>query len=233
MIYVTSDWHGYPLRDIQKLLHSARFGDSDYLYVLGDVIDRNGDGGIHTLRWLMQQPNIQMLLGNHEDMLLSCRFLFEEIAADTGQIEDERKLNMLSCWLANGAQPTIHSLQRLGRKDWDKVMNILAFLEKLPLYENVHAQGKDYLLVHGGLGGFDPEKSMEKYEPDELLWHRPVREEMYFPDIITVLGHTPTVCYDSPDRMFRTPTWLDIDTGGAMGHPPMLLRLEDQKEFYL
>ena len=46
MIYVSSDLHGYPLSGFQKLLSRAGFSDSDYLFVLGDVIDRNGDGGI-------------------------------------------------------------------------------------------------------------------------------------------------------------------------------------------
>ena len=82
MIYATSDIHGYPLDAFRRLLDTAAFSDSDYLYVLGDVIDRNGDGGIEMLLWMMDQPNIEMILGNHEAMLLSCSFLFEEITDD-------------------------------------------------------------------------------------------------------------------------------------------------------
>ena len=51
MIYATSDLHGYSLESFLRLLEKAGFGDSDVLYVLGDVIDRNGDGGIAMLRW--------------------------------------------------------------------------------------------------------------------------------------------------------------------------------------
>lgn len=53
MIYVTSDLHGYPLSDCLRLLDSAHFSDEDDLIILGDVIDRNGDGGIGTLRWML------------------------------------------------------------------------------------------------------------------------------------------------------------------------------------
>ena len=49
MIYVTSDLHGYPLKDFQRLLNKANFGEDDFLFVLGDVIDRNGDGGVEML----------------------------------------------------------------------------------------------------------------------------------------------------------------------------------------
>ena len=46
MIYATSDLHGFSLERFQNLLDHAGFSDNDYLFVLGDVIDRNGDGGI-------------------------------------------------------------------------------------------------------------------------------------------------------------------------------------------
>ena len=77
MIYVTSDLHGYPLADFQRLLKKAGFTHRDELIVLGDVIDRNGDGGIETLLWMTQQINVRMILGNHEAMMLACSFLLE------------------------------------------------------------------------------------------------------------------------------------------------------------
>ena len=90
MHYVTSDLHGYPLDSFLRLLESAGFGDSDCLYVLGDVIDRNGDGGVAMLRWMMTRPNVEMILGNHEAMLLSCAFLFTEIT-------DENMMDYQQC----------------------------------------------------------------------------------------------------------------------------------------
>lgn len=59
MIYVTSDLHGYPLEKYKKLLDNAKFSQDDFLYLLGDVIDRNGDGGVAMLCWLLEQPNIE------------------------------------------------------------------------------------------------------------------------------------------------------------------------------
>ena len=42
--YAISDLHGYPVDKFKALLDKASFSDSDMLYILGDVIDRNGDG---------------------------------------------------------------------------------------------------------------------------------------------------------------------------------------------
>ena len=55
MIYVTSDLHGYPLDGFLQLLDKAGFGERDFLFVLGDVIDR-GEHGVELLRWISRQP---------------------------------------------------------------------------------------------------------------------------------------------------------------------------------
>ena len=44
MIYVTSDLHGYPLEKIKDMLNKVGFSNDDFLFVLGDVIDRGEDG---------------------------------------------------------------------------------------------------------------------------------------------------------------------------------------------
>ena len=75
MIYVTSDLHGYPFEKFMELLKTANFTDNDFCFILGDVIDR-GDDGIKYLEWLMVQPNVELLLGNHEAMMMSNLFLF-------------------------------------------------------------------------------------------------------------------------------------------------------------
>jgi hypothetical protein len=50
---------------------------------------------------------------------------------------------------------------------------------------------------------------------------------------MTILGHTPTgYRFGEKGKVFRTDTWIDIDTGAAGGGSPMLLRLEDLKAFY-
>ena len=83
MTYVISDLHGYPHSDFLRLLDEGGFSGEDVLYILGDVVDRNGDGGVETLRWLLYQDNVQLILGNHETMLLGCTFVFDE-SGETG-----------------------------------------------------------------------------------------------------------------------------------------------------
>ena len=68
MIYVTSDIHGN-IERYRSVIDQIKLRPDDTLYILGDVIDRF-PGGIDLLLEIMDTPNIKMLLGNHEYMML-------------------------------------------------------------------------------------------------------------------------------------------------------------------
>ena len=230
MIYVTSDLHGYPLEKFQALLAKADFSEDDFCFVLGDVIDR-GPEGIELLNWLMMQTNIQLICGNHEAMLLACPFLFDPLRSDSMDEISEEQTALFLTWMENGGAPTMEALRRC---DAETLSFLEDYLQDAPLYDFVHVNDRDFLLVHGGLAGFAPDKDLEQYEAHDLLWARPQKEEAYFQTIITILGHTPTECYgeEYAGKALFTPTWINIDTGAANGGAPMLLRLDDMKEFY-
>ncbi len=231
MIYVTSDLHGYPLEKFWKLLIKAGFSDNDYCYVIGDVIDR-GDESIKTLKWLFDKDNIKVIMGNHEEMLLSCKFLFGDISCGKVEHMGIKEKECFDTWMANGARTTINELIKLN--DNEKY-NILNKLYELPMYKTLSVNGKKFLLTHGGLGGFSEDKPIEEYSPEELLWHRTGITEKYSENFITVFGHTPTHYYGMKykGKAIFTDTWINIDTGAACGLAPMLLRLDDMKEFYI
>lgn len=233
MIYVTSDLHGYPLEKFLALLEKAGFSQEDYLFVLGDVIDR-GDEGAQLLRWMAEQPNVQLLLGNHEAMLLSCSFLFEEVTEDSLAELDMDKMERLGTWMQNGAEPTLKGLRKILKEEPEVLEGILDYLRDAPLYDTVEAGGRHYILVHAGLGNFRPDRPLSDYAPDELIWERPTPDTQYFSNATVILGHTPTVYYGLEYRgiPLKTPSWIDIDVGAADGKNPLLLRLDDLQEFY-
>lgn len=230
MIYVISDLHGYPHEKFLALLDKAGFSGKDFLYVIGDVVDRNGDGGVATLKWLLYQPNARLLLGNHEAMLLACSFVFDEIDDTFEKKMTAEKLDMLQRYRADGGDVTLKAMQRLSR---DEQQDILEYLRDCPLYETLSIDGKDYILVHAGLGNFSPKKRIEDYTLEDLIWEWPELTDRYYDDILTVFGHTPTLSYgeEYKDKIIKTPTWYDIDMGAGFGREPVLLRLDDMEEF--
>lgn len=234
MIYVTSDLHGIAPKTMELLLRRAGFRDDDFLFVLGDVIDR-GEHGIDLLLWLAGMPNAQLILGNHEAMMRSCEFLFQEVSEESLKSLTPENLSLMGAWLDNGGAPTIRAMKALTDTSPDLAEGIWDYLHDAPLYDTVRAGGRDFILTHAGLGNFTPDKALDAYSPEELLMHRPALSERYFSNATVVFGHTPTQLYDEAyhGKALRTNTWINIDTGAAAGGTPMLLRLDDGMEFYL
>ena len=234
-IYVTSDLHGLELDKLKALLKKINFHDSDWLFILGDVIDRENDGGVEILKWLLTEPNVELILGNHEAMLLSCEFLFDEITEHSISQFSADRMELVDNYLKNGGQPTVTALRELMNSDPETLQDILDYLKDAPLYETVSVGGRDFLLCHSGLDNFSPDKKMSDYAPDDFIWAWPEIDDRYFDDVVTVFGHTPTMSYDHTmkGKILKTDTWIDIDVGVPYGNQPALLRLDDLAEFYL
>ena len=230
MTYVISDLHGYPVEKLKMLLKKAGFGEDDFLYIIGDVVDRNGDGGVGILLWLLEQYNAQLILGNHEAMLLACDFVFDEITEDSVDSITGEKLELVNNYMLNGGDITLKTLRSLSG---EQQQDILDYLRDCPLFEAVTAGGRDYVLVHSGFDNFDKNRKISDYSADELIWAWPELTDEYFEDIHTVFGHTPTGNFDQnyDGRIFKTRTWTCIDCGAGYGNEPVLLRLDDYEEF--
>lgn len=233
MIYVTSDLHGINPFDFQRLLDKAGFQEDDFLFILGDVIDR-GDWGSELLLWLTQQSNIQLVFGNHEALMLACNFLFDEVNEKSLNYLSTKEIDLVQSWIDNGGTPTLDGFRNLLKKDPESVYGILDYLREVPLYEELEVKGQYFILVHAGLGNFQDNRPLEEYTPEELLLDRPSLETRYYTNSRVIFGHTPTKMYGKEyrGRAVHTESWSCIDTGAAMGYTPMLLCLDDMKEFY-
>lgn len=234
MIYATSDLHGIHPRRLQALLDKAGFCEDDFLFVLGDVIDR-GDFGAELLLWMTQQPNISLILGNHEAQLLRCGFLFADVNEESLEALTMENMEIMQNWIDNGGGTTLRGFRRLLKQDPELVQGILEYLQDCPLYEEVEAGGKEYVLVHAGLEeDFSPEKPLDDYSAEALLFSRPAPDTVYYPDKTVIFGHTPTVFYGENYRgkALQTKSWINLDTGVFTGCSPALLCLDTGEVYY-
>ena len=129
MVYVTSDLHGLELTKLKALLKKAYFNENDWLFVLGDVIDRQNDGGVAILRWLLEQPNAQLILGNHEAMLLSCDFVFNEITEESIRRFGKEQMELLNNYMLNGGDVTLNALRKLKNESPETLNDIIGYLK--------------------------------------------------------------------------------------------------------
>lgn len=152
MYYAMSDIHGC-FDKYKEMLSLIEFTLRDTLYVLGDVIDRGPDG-IKILQDMMLRPNVFPLLGNHEFTAAVCLpWLMEEVTDQSLAALDETQIAALSEWIANGGGVTIRSLKELSQEERE---DILEYFQEMELFAQIRAGGRDFVLLHSGLGHFFP-----------------------------------------------------------------------------
>ena len=165
-------------------------------------------------------------------MLLKNRELFEADRIPSVSELTGAKRNYYSVWVSNGGLNTMDSILQYTHS---QIKYMLNYIEKAPLYKEIEVNSKKYILCHSGLGDFQADKKLSDYSEYDLLWSRPSLETRYYEDgRIVIFGHTPTTLYGSKfkNKPVFTDTWIDIDVGAGLGLSPMILRLDDMKEFY-
>lgn len=216
MIYVMSDIHGRLAR-YKDIMRQIKLKKDDHLYILGDVIDR-GAFGLPILMELLRKPNVTVMLGNHEHMMLE--------ALETNDPE------RLYIWYMNGGDVTHRRLLHCTKA---YRQNLIASIRQMPVNIEVCCQGTNYLLVHGG------PLTQRKDCPEpvyESIWKRLDYYAVMPKGKMVVFGHTPTKRYQigRPMSVFFGKDKIGIDCGCAygsgMGGRLACLRLDDMKEFY-
>ena len=230
--YVISDIHGqYDM--FMELLDKIKLKGNDTLYVLGDILDR-GPHPIKTLMKLMEMPNAICLVGNHEFMALEClEFLMKEITDKSLEELNAETLDNLVTWQFNGSQSTIDEFRKL---DSESQKDVIDFIKDFLIYEKVSVNGKDYLLVHAGLGSYSSEKDIEDYSLHELIWVRADYDVRYFEDTYVITGHTPTQTIKDnshPGYIYQRNNHIAIDCGAHYpGGRLSALCLDTGEEYY-
>ena len=227
MHYVMSDCHDrYDL--FLEMLEKIRFSGEDQLWFLGDAIDRGNGDGIKILQHIRSAPNIHMLLGNHEHMMLR--------TLATGETD------VAGNWFYNGGRGT---LKAFGKLSLEEQTELVRWLEALPTGARVEVDGRKFYLVHGW-----PGDSLR-----DTVWGRPRSGDEKNPisDCTLIVGHTPVyilacgnrglegyILYMNrqglPLRIFHGKEFIDLDCGCGHDFPCCrlaCLRLEDMEEFYV
>ena len=225
--YVMSDIHGEADR-FHAMLKKIQFSEADTLYILGDVVDRGPDG-VKLLREIMSTPNMVMVLGNHEYMMM------QYYSPEVTEVEIRR-------WNKNRNAATKEGYLKLKAVEQQELME---FLQTRPSHLEVTVNGQNFYLVHGFPGG----------NVHDEVWFRPEYDTPNpVPGATVIIGHTPVQYILKPVKeerqeylsdlasrgehlcILHAPGYIDIDcscgyelTAKALA----CIRLEDFFEFYL
>lgn len=197
-VYCISDIHAC-YDEFIELIDLIEFDPAaDQLFILGDVIDR-GPQSAEMLWWCMKEApaSVHFLLGNHEDMLYAANRYNKMLDVRLGD-----------SWSHNHGYETIEQIRNFNKyyDRWE--LEIINWIDQLPLYYHVQVADKDFILVHAGLqssvqqlddcclngrqGLVRIEGAPVDQDVQALLWNRSswIGEKYDWPFDI-VCGHTP------------------------------------------
>lgn len=224
MVYAVSDIHGQ-FEKFEKLLKEICFHENDILYILGDIIDR-GPQNIKMIERVMETENIQMLMGNHEDMFL--------------EYYNTRDVFNRELWYRNGGEYTDREFKKLTSK---KQKEIISFLKSLPIEIPLTVNNRDYLLVHGDYVSEGNKKFLDEIDyKNNVIWGRIEKYDKGPKDKIVIFGHTPVSQYkgiEKPLTFWKNGNLIGIDCGMAAYsvHPDVCqlgcLCLDTLQEYYV
>lgn len=232
MIYVMSDLHGC-YDKYKQMLEKIHFNDSDTLYILGDVVDR-GDDGIKILLDMMKRMNVIPMLGNHEYMAYNVlkKFNVEITEENYNSYLDSEAIEMYENWMFNGGITTSRAFSKLDKENKE---SIIEYLGEFELCEELEVNGNTFVLVHGGLVGFDENKDLDEYGIHDVIWGRCDYAVQYYPDKYLVTGHTPTYNIDEnyKGKIYRQNNHIAVDCGAVYGGRLGCICLDTLEEFYI
>lgn len=243
-VYAVSDLHGcYDvfIKGIEKISP----GNDDFLYVLGDAIDRGKDG-IKILQYVMSHENMDLIIGNHEFMMLN-----------SVSLNGEPKCNGMdkNLWLySNGGLTTFEQYMRLTDNER---LSLLEWLGERYVIRIMELGNRRFCLTHSFYNASCENKRHSELQykdvwsitwssiwRDDSLTHAVDIYSRY--DYTFITGHVPVQRirrYQEPTedwnslQSFRHGNLINIDGGCALGHAgeinngPIFIRLDDMKEF--
>lgn len=129
---------------------------------------------------------------------------------------------------------TVEDRRKEKHADDAKVLNVSKGITTVKAPNSSSRQIR-YLLVHAGLGNFSPERELEDYSIDELVWAEMDFERQYFDDRYLVVGHVPTQMIKNnprPGYIYRSHNNIAIDCGACFDGRLAAICLETGEEFY-
>ena len=212
-VYAVSDLHGQ-YEAFEKGLKEINFGKDDFLYVLGDAIDRGPDG-VKILQKVKDSPNMELLIGNHELFMLSC-ISGESLCIIPSDINWDTYI-----WMeGNGGDVTYEAFKILP--DEEK-RDIIRWLSKRPAIVRIHREDRDIILTHSHYIKEWEDMPAEKIPENalwDIVWLSAFRMDYYnggidyfntFPEQF-IVGHVPMIRLGTP---YLVKNVCNIDGGCA------------------
>lgn len=221
MTYVMANLHG-ELSAYREMIKKIKLSKKDILYLLGDVVDY-GEDSAALLTDLSMCENVYPIAGEHDYVALRMLSGFDRMLK-SGAAPDADFAAEMVAWTRDGGNVTLEGFRAL---DAEMREGMIDYLSEFSLFEEVEAGGKQYLLVHAGVCGFEEGKDLDDYAPEDFFT-TPECENYSGYDAV-IVGHAPT----ASGKIEREGNVIRMDCGAGRGGRLACLCLETGEEFYV
>lgn len=215
--FVLGDIHGMYDYLVDVLQKCGFDYENDYLYHVGDIVDR-GPEPFECIDELLKIKNLILIKGNHDE-------------AFVGYTKSKTGYHTLGLHNSNGAAITVQQWNKMVEARKDHYME--NFFEEQVDY---HITKDNILFVHGG---FDPYVPIDEQLCNTYCWDRELIMEAVekgkppatiegFKEIY--IGHTPTI-YWNKTLPIIIGNLINIDTGSGKSGPLTIMDI-DTKEYW-
>ena len=229
MTYVMSDIHGN-YRGFCEMLKQINFSDSDFLYIVGDLVDY-GSESMELLCDISMRANVYSVLGEHDltalKMLSGFARMAESGAAPTPSFAEQMKE-----WVMDGGAATLEGFRAL---DADMQEGVLDYLSDLALFEEITVRDTDYILVHAGIRNFSKDTVLDELSPEDFIYEGLDPDREYYEDKTLIVGHVHTneLPDADPDMIYYGNGSIFMDCGSDKNGTLGCLCLDNGKEYYV
>lgn len=189
-IICVSDIHT-ELALFKRLLAKINYSEDDYLFIVGDFLERGSGSSLETLHYFMdlsKKKNVHVVLGNSDDVwymmsrTIRPDLYIEYLLDDRNSLVKElcRKIN-LQVNFDSDCYKIAEILKEHFPKEWEFLTNLPHIIES-----------EDYLFVHGGI---NPNKEGFCDDPYQLMKCDNFEGRGFYFDKYVIVGHWPVSNY--------------------------------------
>ncbi len=225
MTYVIANPHGSYTQFV-RLLEVINFNKDDIMFILGDIVDY-GSEPMDLLCDLTFRENIWAISGEHDRLAYRMLKGFDDMLK-SGETPDADYIAEMTDWMQKGGKTTLDTFRTL---DNDMREGVLEYLEELNAYETIEVAGKEWLLIHSSINGYDICKDFEDYAPEDFSSDDGVRSINGY---TVVCGHLPTtVNFAADGKINKGDGFIAVDCGAGRGGKLACLCLDNGEEYYV
>ena len=216
MTYIIAGLKG-KLENYKKMQKTVGFGENDVIYFVGG--ESVGDFSLY--KELSMATNVYPVLSKADYTAAKLLSDFERYMR-RGETPEAKYINDMKKWIDDGEGLAFETFRGM---DADMKEGILEYINDFAWFEEAEMNGKEYIILSGGISGFDAKRDIYEMAVTNFASKPLDMEKKYCKGKIMITAWTKQ---GKTEKIARNGNNISLDCT-----TPVCFRLEDEAEFYI